>query len=110
MAIRYQLVCIQAQASDYVMFDAMKIGGVTGWLRAASLAEAHGIPVSSHLWPEVSRQLLCVTPTAHWLEYADWWNMIVSEPLVIESGMAVPREVVGTGVAWDEEGIKRCMA
>jgi mandelate racemase len=101
---------IHAQASDYVMFDAMKIGGITGWMRASSLAEAHGIPVSSHLWPEVSWQLLCVTPTAHWLEYADWWNMIVSEPLVIESGVAVPSEVVGTGVAWDEEGINRCMS
>jgi mandelate racemase len=101
---------IDAHASDYVMFDAMKIGGVTGWLRAASLAEAHGIPVSSHLWPEVSWQLLCLTATAHWLEYADWWNLIVSEPLPIVDGMAVPRQALGTGVEWSEEGIARCAA
>jgi len=101
---------INARASDYVMLDVMKIGGVTGWLRAAALAEVHGIPVSSHLWPEVSWQLLCVTGTAHWLEYADWWNIILSEPLRIESGMAVPREVVGTGVEWNEKGISRCTA
>jgi mandelate racemase len=101
---------INARASDYVMFDVMKIGGITGWLRAAALAEVHGIPVSSHLWPEVSWQLLCLTGTAHWLEYADWWNIILSEPLTIESGMAVPREVVGTGVEWNEKGISRCTA
>jgi mandelate racemase len=101
---------IDARASDYVMLDVMKIGGVTGWLRAAALAEVYGIPVSSHLWPEVSWQLLCVTATAHWLEYADWWNIILSEPLRIESGMAVPREVVGTGVEWNEQGISRCTA
>ena len=100
---------IDAHASDYVMLDAMKIGGVTGWLRAASMAEVHGIPVSSHLWPEVSWQLLCATPTADWLEYADWWNTIISEPLAIESGVAVPRDVVGTGVAWNEQGINQCM-
>ncbi len=99
---------INARASDYVMFDVMKIGGVTGWLRAAALAEVQGISVSSHLWPEVSWQLLCVTGTAHWLEYADWWNIILSEPLSIESGMAVPREVLGTGVEWNEKGISRC--
>ncbi len=101
---------IHAQASDYVMFDVMKIGGVTGWLRAAALAEAHAIPVSNHLWPEISAQLLCLTATAHWLEYADWWNTIVSEPLRIESGMAIPHEAPGTGLEWNEDGISRCSA
>ncbi|HEY2019416.1 MAG TPA: enolase C-terminal domain-like protein [Bryobacteraceae bacterium] len=101
---------IDAGASDYVMFDAMKIGGVSGWLRAASLAEAHALPVSSHLWPELSWQLLCVTPTAHWLEYADWWNPIVAEPLAIENGMAVSRQASGTGIEWNEKGIGRCLA
>jgi mandelate racemase len=101
---------IDAHASDYIMLDAMKIGGVTGWLRAASLAEIHGIPVSSHLWPEISSQLLCVTPTAHWLEYTDWWNVIVSRPLQIECGMAMPQCAAGSGVEWSEEGVSRCMA
>jgi mandelate racemase len=99
---------IAAGASDYVMLDAMKIGGVTGWLRAASLAAIHGIPVSSHLWPEISWQLLCLTPTAHWLEYADWWNTIVAQPLRIEDGMAIPQQALGTGVDWNEDGISRC--
>ncbi|MBC8164574.1 MAG: mandelate racemase [Bryobacteraceae bacterium] len=99
---------IDAQASDYVMLDVMKIGGITGWLRAAALTEAHAIPVSSHLWPEVSWQLLCVTPTTHWLEYADWWNIILAQPLQIENGLAVPHAVVGTGVEWNEQGISRC--
>jgi mandelate racemase len=88
----------------------MKIGGVTGWLRAASLAEAHAVRVSNHLWPEISAQLLSVTPTAHWLEYADWWNMIVSEPLRIENGMAIPSDRAGTGIEWNEEAISRCSA
>jgi len=88
---------ISAQASDYIMLDAMKIGGVTGWLRAAALAEVHGIPVSSHLWPELSAQLLSLTGTAHWLEYADWWNSILAEPLPIENGMAIPQPA---GINW----------
>ena len=101
---------IDARASDYIMLDAMKIGGVTGWLRAAALASAHGIRVSSHLWPEISAQLLCLTPTAHWLEYADWWNIVVAEPLQVERGMAMPRKAIGSGVEWNEEGISRCVA
>ena len=101
---------IAAHASDYVMLDVMKIGGVTGWLRAASVAEMHGIRVSNHLWPELSSQLLCLTATAHWLEYADWWNVIVSSPLRIECGMAILQDAAGSGVEWNEDGINRCLA
>ena len=66
--------------------------------------------MSSHLWPEISAQLLCVTPTAHWLEYADWWNPILREPLVIDSGMARVEHSAGTGVAWNEQALERYAA
>lgn len=98
---------IDASASDYVMPDVMKIGGVTGWMRAAALAHARGLRMSNHLWPEISAQLMCLTPTAHWLEYADWWNPVVAEPLAIEKGMASVAGVVGTGVAWNEAAVER---
>jgi len=98
---------IDAQASDYMMPDVMKIGGVTGWLRAAALAQTKNIRISNHLWPEISAQLLCATPTAHWLEYADWWNAVMSEPLRIENGMANVSGAIGTGVAWDESAVER---
>jgi mandelate racemase len=91
---------IDAHASDFMMPEVMKIGGITGWMQAASMAAAHGIPVSNHLWPEVSAQLLCAAPTAHWLEYADWWNPVVKEPLRVEKGFAVVDGVIGTGVEW----------
>jgi mandelate racemase len=78
------------------MLDAMKVGGVTGWLRASSLAAAQGLRVSNHLWPELSVQLLSVTPTAHWLEYADWWNPILQDPLEVQNGMAIP----GPPIEW----------
>ena len=98
---------IEAQASDFVMPDVMKIGGVSGWLRAATLAHAKGMRVSNHLWPEISARLLCCTPTAHWLEYADWWNPILAEPLRIEKGMAIIDDTIGTGVEWNEEAERR---
>lgn len=101
---------IEAHASDYMMLDVMKIGGVTGWLRAAALAEAHGIPISTHIWPEISTQLMCVTPTAHYLEYANWWNPVLAEPLCVEHGMAVIAGVTGTGVAWNEQAVAQFLA
>ena len=71
------LRAIGVQASDYVMADVARIGGVTGWLHAAGVASAHGIKMSSHLMPEISAHLLCATPTGHWLEYVDWADAIV---------------------------------
>jgi mandelate racemase len=101
---------LEARASDYVMLDVMKVGGVTGWLRATALAQAGGVPVSSHLWPEVSARLLCCTPTAHWLEYADWWNPVLAEPLRVEGGTAVVDDAPGSGLEWDEGAVSRFSA
>jgi mandelate racemase len=104
------LHAIEADASDFVMPDVMKIGGVSGWLRAASLAHAKGIRMSNHLWPEISARLLCCTPTAHWLEYADWWNPILAEPLLIENGMAIISGTIGSGVEWNEDAVNQFLA
>ena len=104
------LHAIEAEASDYIMLDVMKIGGVTGWLRAAAIASSQGHLISSHLWPEISAQLLSVTPNAHWLEYCDWWNEILLRPLRLEKGRAIPEAGVGTGVEWDEAAVARCLA
>jgi len=101
---------IEARASDFVMPDVMKIGGVTGWLRAATLAHAKGIRMSNHLWPEISARLLCCTPTAHWLEYADWWNPILAEPLRVENGMAMVSGAIGSGLDWNEDAVSKFAA
>ena len=98
---------LAAGACDYVMPDAERIGGVTGWLRAAALAQGAGVEMSSHLFPEVSSHLLAVTPTCHWLEYVDWADAILAEPVRLADGHVVIPERPGTGIAWDESAVKR---
>lgn len=101
---------IAAGASDYVMPEVMKIGGVTGWRAAAALAETHSMRVSNHLWPEVSVQLLSTTPMMHWLEYSDWWNPILTAPLELERGFALPADRPGSGIEWNEKAVSECLA
>jgi mandelate racemase len=98
---------LAAGASDYVMPDLERIGGVTGWRAAAGLAATHGIEMSSHLFPEVSAQLLAATPTCHWLEYVDWANAILEEPLRIVDGFAVPPDRPGSGLSWNRAAVER---
>jgi mandelate racemase len=98
---------IAAGACDYVMPDLERIGGVTGWQRAAALAAAHRIEMSSHLFPEVSAHLLAATPTRHWLEWVDWAEAIVEEPLRIVDGFAQVPERPGNGLSWNAKAVER---
>ena len=98
---------LHARACDLVMPDLERIGGVTGWRQAAAIAAARGVPMSSHLFPEVSSHLLAVTPTADWLEYVDWAAPILDEPLRIEGGFVRVPDRPGNGLAWNAEGIRR---
>ena len=101
---------LAAGASDYVMPDVQRIGGVSGWMRAAALAHGAGLEMSSHLFPEVSSHLLAVTPTCHWLEYVDWAAPILAEPLQVRDSHVVIPERAGSGIAWNEEAVKRYAA
>jgi mandelate racemase len=98
---------IDAEAGDFYMPDVQRIGGVTGWLRAASLAQAHGLDISSHLFPEISCHLLSVSPTKHWLEYMDWGAGVVEQPIQITDGFAITPDRPGTGISWDEKAVER---
>jgi mandelate racemase len=89
------------------MPDVQRIGGVTGWLRAAALAHAYGIEMSSHLFPEFSAHLLAVTPTCHYLEHMDWATPIVIEPYQIKDGHALIPDRPGVALEWNEDAVKR---
>lgn len=95
------------RASDYLMVDLERIGGVSGWLRASTLAAAAGVELSSHLFPEASAHLLAGTPTCHWLEYVDWASPILNEPLKILNGHAVVSDRPGIGLSWNEDAVRR---
>ena len=101
---------LAAGAADYVMPDAERIGGVSGWMRAAALAQGAGVEMSSHLFPEVSCHLLAATPTCHWLEYVDWADAILEQPVALKDGHVLAPDVPGTGIRWNEKAVERYKA
>ncbi|HYF59914.1 MAG TPA: enolase C-terminal domain-like protein [Burkholderiaceae bacterium] len=101
---------LAAGACDLVMPDAERIGGVTGWMRAAALAQAAGLEMSSHLFPEVSAHLLAVTPTAQWLEFVDWAAPVLADPPAPRDGAVVASDAPGSGIDWDEDAVARFAA
>ncbi|MGR8920370.1 MAG: enolase C-terminal domain-like protein [Gammaproteobacteria bacterium] len=98
---------IAAGAARYYMPDVQRIGGVGGWLAAAQMAAEHGLPLSSHLFPEFSVHLLAASPTRHWLEYVDWANPVLEHPLEVRDGHALVPDRPGAGITWDEAAVAR---
>jgi mandelate racemase len=98
---------LNAGAGDYVMPDLMRIGGVSGWLRAAPIAAALGVEVSTHLYPEVAGHLMRVTETAHWLEWQDWAYPVLAEPFEVKDGQLLVPDRPGCGIEWDEAAVRR---
>jgi mandelate racemase len=101
---------LQRKACDFVMADFMRIGGVTGWLRAAAIAGAAGILMSTQLYPEVAAHAMRVTETAHWLEWQDWADPILREPYIIRDSLLHVPDVPGTGLEWNEDVVKAHLA
>jgi mandelate racemase len=98
-------MALQRKACDFVMPDFMRIGGVTGWLRAAAIAGAAGIPMSTHLYPEVAAHAMRVTETAHWLEWQDWADPILQKPYEIKDSLLHIPDVPGIGLDWNEDAV-----
>ena len=96
-------IALQAGACDLVMPDFMRIGGVTGWLRAAGIAAGWGIPMSTHLYPEVGAHVMRVTETAHWLEWQSWADPILQEPYAMQDGNLIIPDKPGLGLDWNED-------
>ena len=88
-------------ASDFSMLDIMKIGGFTGWVQAAALAEAASTPVSSHLFIEASAHAMAATTNRDMIEHLDIAGAILEDPYQVHDGKLAPRGP-GLGMNWDE--------
>lgn len=119
--VSFQNGVLKDQALKAAYGDAAVMGGVgyvattieqPGVIRqtgshAAGITAARGVPISSHLMPEASAQVLAASPTCHWLEYVDWADVLLDEPLRIENGFAVVPDRPGIGLGWDERAVAR---
>jgi L-alanine-DL-glutamate epimerase-like enolase superfamily enzyme len=98
---------IQRGVLRVVQPDVGRIGGVTGWMRVAQLADAFNLPVAGHLMQEVSVHLLCAAKNASMLEYVPVFDPIFESPLQIAAdGSVAPHDIPGVGVKFRKELIE----
>lgn len=101
------LAALRVRACQLATFDAARIGGVTGWMRAAAVTGSAGVPTSSHAFPEISAHLLAASPAAGWQEYIDHAGSLLAEPVAARGGYVTATQQHGSGISWDEQAVDR---
>jgi L-alanine-DL-glutamate epimerase-like enolase superfamily enzyme len=103
---------------EYLRRDAIRVVqpnvirlGISGWLRAARLADVFHLRVAPHFIPEIHAHLACAVPNASWLEHQPLFQRLQLAPVEIHDGLARPSAVPGHGMAFDPDVIDRyCVA
>jgi L-alanine-DL-glutamate epimerase-like enolase superfamily enzyme len=102
---------LKLKSADILMPDLQRMGGATEFLRAGTLAQAYDIPVSSHLFSEMSLSLLAALPNAIFLEHMPWFAQIYREPIELDAdGRAVVPERPGWGFSFDPDAVSHFAA
>ncbi len=89
---------------SFIQPDASNCGGITGWLRAASLFGPAGVAVCSHGMQELHVSLVAGFPSDGWVEAHSFdIDQYTTRPLLLEEGQAVAPDEPGSGVTflWD---------
>jgi L-alanine-DL-glutamate epimerase-like enolase superfamily enzyme len=87
--------------------DVTNCGGITSFMKIAHLAEAFGLPVTSHGAHDVTVQCLAAVPNRSYLEaHGFGLERYIAEPLRIEDGLAIAPERPGHGVDFDWRGLE----
>lgn len=91
----------EAEALDIVLFEPMRVGGVTGCIKLAALAQAFDLPIAPHTYPDLAAHLMAGFPNGLIGEYLPWWARLFANPIRLENGYAQPSDSPGIGFEFD---------
>ena len=98
---------LELRSADVLMPDLQRVGGVTEFLRVSHMADAFDIPVSSHLFPEMSVQVLAALGNATYLEHMPWFAPLYDGELVVEDGHVAVAQGPGWGMPFNQMALDR---
>jgi L-alanine-DL-glutamate epimerase-like enolase superfamily enzyme len=94
---------LELRSADVLMPDLQRVGGVSEFMRVGHMAESYDIPVSSHLFPETSLQVLGALANTIYLEYMPWFSKLYNETIKFAEGQAMVPERPGWGFTFNQD-------
>ena len=94
-----------SRAADVVMVDLDL--GLSGFVRVAHLADAHGLPVVNHLASEILAHGIAAVPNGLIVGFYPWAQPLFTTPARIEDGFLCLPETPGLGLELDEDALQR---
>lgn len=97
---------IDARACDIIQPDAPRVGGITQFLRLATLADHAGLQLAPHFAMEIHLHLAAAYPPEPWVEHFDWLDPLFEERLETRDGRMLVPDRPGLGITLSQ----RCRA
>ena len=89
---------IDARACDILQPDAPRVGGITQFLRLATLADHAGLQLAPHFAMEIHLHLAAAYPREPWVEHFDWLDPLFEERLETKDGRMLVPDRPGLGI------------
>ena len=97
---------IAVRAISVVQPDLLRVGGVTNWRLVAGLAEANRLSLAPHFYREYDVHLAACYPNLIGIEWFDWLDPLLVNPLEVRDGKAVVPDRPGFGVEFRPEAFR----
>ncbi len=98
---------LELKSADILMPDFQRVGGVSEFMKVAHMAHVYDVPVSSHIFSEMSLQIMGALANATYLEHMPWFAPLYDEEIEIKDGMAIVPEKPGWGFSFDRRAVER---
>jgi L-alanine-DL-glutamate epimerase-like enolase superfamily enzyme len=99
--------CVRRGALDILQPDVARVGGITPAMEVCHLARTAGLRVAPHVSPELSVTVAAAVPNSMFIEYIPQMEPVLSRPVRIEDGYAIPPDAPGHGIVFDEATLAR---
>jgi L-alanine-DL-glutamate epimerase-like enolase superfamily enzyme len=93
---------MQAAAADYLQPDAPRVGGITPFLRIATLANQKRLAIAPHFAAELHVHLAAAYPGTAWIEHVTWLEPLFNERLELKDGTVLVPDRAGIGLTLSE--------
>jgi len=92
---------------DFLMPDLQRCSGITGWKKVSAVAKEFSIPITSHLFHEVSSHLMTLEEENCWCEYMPWWDCVFEKSCEVSKGEIILSQELGLGLKISDKALEK---